>query len=324
MSLIEVKNLSRTFRQYKKEPGLKGTLKSLFKREFFTTTAVDNISFNIEEGEFVGFLGPNGAGKTTTLKILSGILYPSDGSVLVDGFVPQKRDKEFLKTISLVMGQKSQLLPDLPAMEYFLLMKEIYEIEDTDFLNKIEELADLLDVKDVLKVPVRKLSLGQKMKCEIIASILHNPRILFLDEPTIGLDIVVQKKLRDFLKEYNKKHKTTIILTSHYMEDVEALCDRIIVINKGNKIYDGKLDELVKKHATHKEVKIVLKDKSNVGEISNYGEILEQIDNSTFKLKIERDELSSTISKILNEHEISDLDVNEIPLDSIIRSIFSS
>ncbi len=324
MSLIEVKNLTRTFVQYKKEPGLKGTLKSLFKREQFETTAVDNVSFNIEEGEFVGFLGPNGAGKTTTLKMLSGILHPTTGTLKVGSFSPQKREKAFLKMISLVMGQKSQLLPDLPAMEYYLLTKEIYEVKDADFTEKINELAELLDVQDVLKVPVRKLSLGQKMKCEIIASILHNPRILFLDEPTIGLDIVVQKKLRDFLKEYNQKYKTTIILTSHYMEDVEALCERIIVINKGKMIYDGKLNELVKKHATHKEVKVVLKEPKNRALIEKYGVVLEETDHIIYKIQIEREKLSRSIAQLLEENEVSDLDVNEIPLDSIIRSIFAS
>lgn len=324
MGIINVKNVVRSFKQYKKAPGLKGTLKSIFKREHFNTIAVNNISFNIQEGEIVGFLGPNGAGKTTTLKMLSGILHPSEGQITVAGFNPQKRDKEFLKTISLVMGQKTQLLPDLPPMEYFLLMKEIYEIKESDFKSKIEELAELLDVKEVLNIPVRKLSLGQKMKCEIIASILHNPRILFLDEPTIGLDIVVQKKLRDFLKEYNRKFKTTIILTSHYMEDVEALCSRIIVINKGTLIYDGNLEQLVRTHATHKEVRIELTNVVSEDSITKFGEVVENIDNKIFKIKIEQDNLSKKISQLLFENEVVDIDVNEISLDDVIRSIFSS
>lgn len=246
---IEVKNLSKTYEYYKKQPGLLASVKGLFSREKLYTEAVKEINFNIEEGELVGFLGPNGAGKTTTLKILSGILYPSGGEAKVLGHIPWKRQKEYQKQFALVMGQKNQLWWDLPAMESFVLNKEIYEVPDKEFKENLEELTELLDVKDILDVQVRKLSLGQRMKCELIAALLHKPKVLFLDEPTIGLDVVAQKNIRDFIKKYNKEEKTTIILTSHYMEDISQLCQRIIIIDLGRIVYDGRLDDLMKKYA---------------------------------------------------------------------------
>lgn len=248
MSIIEVKNLSKNFRSYQKEPGISGAIKSFFYRKHYDVKAVENISFDIERGELIGFIGPNGAGKTTTLKMLSGLLYPSSGRISVLGSTPFNRKPDFLKQISLVMGQKNQLWWDLPAMDTFLLNKEIYEVSDEDFKTRVEELSELLDVKDILNVQVRKLSLGQRMKCELMAALIHQPKILFLDEPTIGLDVVVQQRLRDFIKEYNEKHKATILLTSHYMRDVKQLCDRVIVINFGSIIYDGDLNALLKKY----------------------------------------------------------------------------
>lgn len=226
-----------------------GSVRSLVKREHFDVPAVKDVSFDIEEGELIGFIGPNGAGKTTTLKMLSGLIYPSGGEISVLGYKPFDRKKEFLKQISLVMGQKNQLWWDLPPMDTFLLNKEIYEISDADFNERVEELSELLDVKDILQVQVRKLSLGQRMKCELMAALMHQPKILFLDEPTIGLDVVVQQRLRHFITAYNKKHKATIILTSHYMQDVKQLCDRVIVINFGGLIYDGRLSDLTTKYA---------------------------------------------------------------------------
>lgn len=249
MPIIEVKNLHKSFKIYQKEPGLAGSFKSLFHRKYEKKEAVKDVSFTIEEGELIGFIGPNGAGKTTTLKMLSGLLYPSGGHVSVLGFTPFDRKHEFLKQISLVMGQKNQLWWDLPPMDTFLLNKEIYEILDTDFKKRVEELSELLDVKDILNVQVRKLSLGQRMKCELMAALLHHPKIFFLDEPTIGLDVVAQQKLRDFIKEYNEKYKATILLTSHYMRDVKQLCKRVVVINYGEIIYDGDLDQLMKEYA---------------------------------------------------------------------------
>lgn len=243
--IISVSRLSKYYQIHKKEPGLVGSIKSLFVRKYETVKAVEDISFTVEEGELIGFIGPNGAGKTTTLKCLSGLLYPDSGTINVLGFTPFDRKTEFLKQISLVMGQKNQLWWDLPVIESLLLNKEIYEIEDQEFQERVSTLAKLLAVEDLLTVQVKKLSLGQRMKCELIAALIHSPKVLFLDEPTIGLDVVMQQKLREFIKAYNEKHKATILLTSHYMRDVQDLCKRVIIINHGKILFDGPLDNLV-------------------------------------------------------------------------------
>ncbi|MEK7623660.1 MAG: ABC transporter ATP-binding protein, partial [Patescibacteria group bacterium] len=251
MPIISVNNLSKTYEYYKKQPGLLNSLKSLFHREKLFTKAVKDVSFTIDEGEFVGFLGPNGAGKTTTLKMLSGIIYPTTGTASVLGYTPWKRQPVFQKQFALVMGQKNQLWWDLPAMESFLLNKEIYEVPEKQFRATLDELTELLDIGKLLDIPVRKLSLGERMKCELVAALLHSPKVLFLDEPTIGLDVVSQHNIRQFLKTYNKEKKTTIILTSHYMEDVEALCERVVIINHGALMYDGSLQQLLDKYIDH-------------------------------------------------------------------------
>ncbi|MDO8639697.1 MAG: ATP-binding cassette domain-containing protein, partial [bacterium] len=260
MPVISISNLSKHYEVHKKEPGLSGSLKSLFARKYETIKAVDEISFEINEGELVGFIGPNGAGKTTTLKCLSGLLYPTKGKISVLGFTPFDRKKEFLKQISLIMGQKNQLWWDLPAVDTFLLNKEIYEIPNNQYKKILDELLVLLEVTDLIKVPVKKLSLGQRMKMELIAALLHSPKVLFLDEPTIGLDVVMQKKLREFIREYNKRYKATIILTSHYMGDVEELCKRVIVINYGKIIFDGEISNLVKQYAPYKLITVLFKE----------------------------------------------------------------
>ena len=234
-----------------------GSIKSLISRKYEKVKAVDEISFQIEEGELVGFIGPNGAGKTTTLKCLSGLLYPTSGEVSVLGFTPFQREHAYLKQIALVMGQKNQLWWDLPVYDTFLLNKEIYEISDQKFEEVVSRLSGLLDVEHLLKIQVRKLSLGERMKMELIASLIHSPKVLFLDEPTIGLDVIMQKNLREFIKEYNKKFGATIILTSHYMKDVEALCKRVIIINFGKILYDGLLSELIKKFAPYKLITVI-------------------------------------------------------------------
>src|SRR3989338_9575080 len=233
MAVIKVDKLCKYYQVHQKEPGLTGSLKSLFARKYYDVKAVDDISFEIEEGELIGFIGPNGAGKTTTLKTLSGLLYPTSGEVSVLGYTPWKRQPEFQKQFALVMGQKNQLWWDLPAIESFILNKEIYEVPAEKYQKTLDELVDLLEVRDILKIQVRKLSLGQRMKMELIAALIHSPKILFLDEPTIGLDVVMQKKMRDFIKEYNRRFKATIILTSHYMDDVKELCERVIIIDHG-------------------------------------------------------------------------------------------
>jgi len=242
--IIEIHSLSKTFRVPQKSPGLMGALKGLFSRRFREVQAVRDISFVVEEGELVGFLGPNGAGKTTTLKMLSGLLHPSSGEAKVLGFTPWKRERAFQKQFTMVMGQRSQLWWDLPAWDSFLLNKEIYEIPKAQFEETVKELADLLEINDLLEVPVKKLSLGQRMKAELACSLLHRPRVLFLDEPTIGLDVIMQKKVRDFILAYNKRWKATIILTSHNMDDVSELCSRVLLINHGRVLFEGSLPEL--------------------------------------------------------------------------------
>ncbi len=323
MPIIEVKNLSKTYEYYKKAPGLAASLKSLFWREKLFTQAVKNINFSIEEGGLVGFLGPNGSGKTTTLKMLSGILHPSSGEVRVLGFCPYERKKEYQKQFALVMGQKNQLWWDLPAMESFILNKEIYEIPDKEFEKNLEELSELLDIKDILDVQVRKLSLGQRMKCELVAALLHKPRVLFLDEPTLGLDIVAQKKIRDFIKKYNQKEKTTIILTSHYMEDIRELCERVIIINHGQIVYDGALKNLVKKYAQDKLLKITFEGNNISRErIEQYGEVL-QFNSSSCVIKLPRHKAKSVAAQILSSDlPVDDILIDEVDVDDIIRKIF--
>jgi len=323
MPIIEVKNLSKTYEYYKKSPGLKASIKSLFKREKLFIEAVKNISINIEEGELVGFLGPNGAGKTTTLKMLSGILYPSAGELNVLGHTPWKREKEYQKQFSLVMGQKNQLWWDLPAMESFILNKEIYEVNDSDFKKNLDELINLLGVKDILDIQVRKLSLGQRMKCELIAALLHKPKVLFLDEPTIGLDVVAQKKIRDFIKKYNKEQKTTIILTSHYMDDIKELCERVIIIDHGSIIYDGDLYKLIDHCAPYKLL-IVTFNNNGVSkkDALEFGKI-EKFNQYKVSYKIERDKVKDVAKKLLSSNlPVDDILIDEENIDNIIRDIF--
>lgn len=320
---IQVKNLSRNFQVHLKEPGLMGSLKGLFKREYKIIEAVKKINFSVGAGEFIGFIGPNGAGKTTTLKMLSGLLYPTEGEVSVLGYTPFERKNDFLKQISLVMGQKNQLWWDLPAIETFNLNKEIYEIPDKRYKEVLDELIEMLDVGEIINQQVRKLSLGQRMKCELIASLIHTPKVMFLDEPTIGLDVVVQKNLRTFIKEYNKKYNSTIILTSHYMGDIAELCERVIIINKGEIGYDGNFEDLVKRYAQTKTIALVFRE--NVGKeiLEQYGTILEY---QPLKATIEtsRGETRETASRVLQDLPVDDLEISETPIEEVIREIFQN
>jgi len=323
MKTIEVKNLSKVYEYYKKQPGLWASVKGLFKREKLFTEAVKSINFSIEEGELVGFLGPNGAGKTTTLKMLSGILYPSSGEASVLGFTPHKRQKEYQKQFALVMGQKNQLWWDLPAMESFILNKEIYEVSDQDFKKNLDELVELLDIKDILDVQVRKLSLGQRMKCELVAALLHKPKILFLDEPTIGLDVVAQKNIRDFIKKYNQEQKTTIILTSHYMDDIKELCKRVVIIDHGTIIYDGALDDLIKKYAPYKVLNITFNDKGvTKKQVEEYG-IIQKYNQYAVSIEVNREEVKKVATAILSSDlPVDDIMIDEVDIDEVIRKIF--
>lgn len=325
MSIIQAKNISKDYEFYRKEPGLKGSFKAFFNRKVQIAKAVKDVSFSINKGELVGFLGPNGAGKTTTLKLLSGIIHPTTGTVSVLGFNPQKREKNYQKQFALVMGQKNQLLLDLPARESFLLRKVIYEIPDNDYKKNLSELVELLDVQSFLDIQVRKLSLGQRMKCELIAALLHKPKVLFLDEPTIGLDVIAQKNIRDFIKKYNQKEKTTIILTSHYMEDIKELCSRVIIINLGSIIYDGNLNDLLKEYVSYKVLKITFtkpvktqKVLKNFGEIVSFNEF-----ECTIKVPIEK--TKQTAIKILSSDiPVEDILINEDSIDDVIRTIFNN
>lgn len=321
MATIEVRGLSKTYEYYKKQAGLWNSVKSLFKREKLFTQAVKNVNFSIKEGEFVGFLGPNGAGKTTTLKMLSGILYPTSGQATVLDYTPWKRQKEFQKQFALVMGQKNQLWWDLPAMESFILNKEIYEVPDEQFNKTLDELTELLDIKHIVDVQVRKLSLGERMKCELVAALLHSPKVLFLDEPTIGLDVVSQNNIREFLKKYNKEKKITIVLTSHYMEDVEELCERVIIINHGELIYDGKLIKLLDQYIDHKILEASFTEDVPMARLQELGEVKEHTKRRAI-IEVPKDHAKQVAVQLLNTFPVDDILINEVEIDDVIRKIF--
>ena len=322
MPVIEVKNLKKYYRVHQKEPGLAGSIKSLFHRKYYDAKAVDGVSFSIDEGELIGFIGPNGAGKTTTLKVLSGLLYPTSGHVSVLGYIPWDRKPAFQKQFSLVMGQKNQLWWDLPAMESFILNKEIYEVPEAQYKKTLDELVDLLEVKDYLKVQVRKLSLGQRMKMELIAALIHSPKILFLDEPTIGLDVVMQKKMRDFIKEYNRRFNSTIILTSHYMDDVKELCERVIIIDKGKLLFDGALSEIIKKFANHKLLTVVFSEPVDEKKLADIG-VVKKFDYPQCVISVRRNATSLAAAELLQHFPVADLNIEEPQIEDIIREVFT-
>jgi ABC-2 type transport system ATP-binding protein len=319
--VISVRNLKKTYTSYRKPAGFWGSVKSLVHRETIETDAVKSMDFTIQKGEFVGFLGPNGAGKTTTLKMLSGILYPTSGEASVLGFTPWERKAAFQKRFAIVMGQKSQLWWDLPAMESFLLNKEIYEIEDKEFQKNLKELTFLLQIENLLDVPVRKLSLGERMKAELVASLLHKPEVLFLDEPTIGLDVTSQLAIRDFLRRYNEKAKTTILLTSHYMEDVQALCTRVIIINKGEKVYDGALEDLVRKTSDHKVLTVTFTAPVERGALASFGTIAEH-QAQRVVLHVSREQSKHVAATLLTDLPVDDLLIDEPDVEDVIRKVY--
>src|SRR5688572_22328781 len=288
--VIEVEGLTKVYRTYKKKPGFRGALRGLWKREYETVAAAKDVTFKVAQGELVGFLGPNGAGKTTTLKMLAGLLYPSGGRAKVLGFTPWEREDGYRRPFALLLGQKNQLWWDLPARESLELNARIYGIEKERFERTVDELTTLLSVKEKLNVMVRELSLGERMKMELIAALLHEPKVLFLDEPTIGLDVVSQKTVREFLRQYNTKQKTTILLTSHYMADIQALCRRVIIIDKGTLFFDGRLDEVLDRFVDFKLVTIQCADHAPArnSNLARFGDIIEHTPGSV-KLKIKRD-----------------------------------
>lgn len=321
MSAIEAKGLTKIYRTYKKQPGLAGAIKGLFKRDYEPLRAADNVTFSIEEGEFVGFLGPNGAGKTTVLKMLSGLLHPTSGTATVLGFTPWERKDGLKRQFALLMGQKNALWWDLPARESLELNKAIYGIVQSDFDKIVNELVDLLDVRDKLDVMVRELSLGERMKMELIAALLHQPRVLFLDEPTIGLDVISQKKVREFLREYNQKRRITTILTSHYMQDIEELCARVLIIDHGKLFFDGPLDEIVDRFASYKILTFTFAG-STAPDLSIHGTIL-QNRFPIVTLQVERTQVADVCRKILAECAINDLEVSDVPIEQVISEIFA-
>jgi ABC-2 type transport system ATP-binding protein len=324
MPVIEVNGLTRTFRTYQKQPGLGGAFKGLFHRKHEDIVAVNNVSFNIEPGELVGFLGPNGAGKTTTLKMLAGLLHPTGGSARVLGHVPWERNDDYRRQFALVLGQKNQLWWDLPARESLELNAKIYGIPDDRFERTVAEMTELLAVREKLNVAVRELSLGERMKMELIASLLHRPRVLFLDEPTIGLDVVSQKTVREFLRAHNAREKTTILLTSHYMADIQELCERVIIIDRGAISFDGRLNEILDRFADFKLVTIQVEGAAGfpAGHLDKYGDIVEQNPGGV-TLKVKRDRVIPVCKALLDELPVTDIDIQEVPIEDVIRRIFA-
>lgn len=323
MSQIEVRDLKKHYEVHHKEAGLRGSIRSLVRREIKIVRAVDGISFDLEPGEIVGFLGPNGAGKTTTLKVLSGLLYPTGGGARVLGFTPHERKREFLRQITLVMGQKNQLIWDLPANETFLVNQAVYEIPDDEYRRTLAELTDLLGLEGLLTKQVRKLSLGERMKCELAAALLHCPKVLFLDEPTIGLDVTMQAKIREFIAAYNVRHQATVILTSHYMADVTALAKRVIVIDRGKLIYDGNLGALIHDIAPYKVINVTLRRPVHSGELERYGRV-QSIDTLQASLEVARSTTSDVAARLLRDFPVDDLTIEEPPVEEVISRVFRS
>ncbi|MEK7390298.1 MAG: ATP-binding cassette domain-containing protein [Elusimicrobiota bacterium] len=319
---IETRELVKDYRSPLKEPGLWGGVKSLFHREYKDTRAVDGVSFRIDEGELVGFLGPNGAGKTTTLKMLSGLLTPTSGRATALGFTPWNREPSFQRSISLVMGQRSQLWWEIPAYETLRLNQAIYGLSEAEFRSHLDELVDLLELREHLFVPVKKLSLGQRMRAELAAALLHRPRLLLLDEPTIGLDVVMQKKVREFIKAYNARYGATIMLTSHNMTDVVELCRRVIVIDKGRILYDGSLDRLVESHADYKILRARFSKAVDATGLETIGKIV-KIGAFDVTLEIPRARMAAGATALLSSYPVADLNVEDVAIDDIIRRLFT-
>lgn len=328
MAIVNVSGLSKVYNIAVKEDGLVATLKHFWHRQYRPIAAVKDISFEIESGEMVGFLGANGAGKTTTLKMLTGLVYPSSGKIQVAGYIPFRRDQGFLQKITLVMGQKQQLIWDLPAIDSLRMNAAVYDIPENVFKHRLGELTEMLSLEGKLSQAMRKLSLGERMKAELLAALLHQPQVLFLDEPTLGLDVNAQASVRKFLKEYNDRYGATILLTSHYMADITALCKRVLLIHQGGLIYDGSLDSLHDSFAPYREVRVELGANYNVdaelsGFLGKYGQIL-HIDGQSVCFLVQREDLTRTVSQILAELEVLDLAVSEPAIEEVIGRVFSA
>ncbi|MEJ7770348.1 MAG: ATP-binding cassette domain-containing protein [Geodermatophilaceae bacterium] len=317
---IEVSDLRKTFRVPEREAGMRASVRSLVRRKYRDVRAVDGVSFDVLAGEIVGFLGPNGAGKTTTLKMLSGLLFPTSGQISVLGHVPSRRERDYLRRMTLVMGNRNQLQWDIPALDSFEMNRAIYRIPEADFRVARDEIVELLEIGDLVRKPVRTLSLGERMKAEIAASLLHRPQVLYLDEPTIGLDVTMQKRIRSFLAEYNQRHGATVLLTSHYMADVQALCKRVIIIDRGSILYDGGLRELSTRYSPHQTINVVLSDAEN--DLSGYGEVLSAQDGR-ISLKVAKSETSAVAARLLADFAVSDLTIEDPPIEDVIEQVFA-
>ena len=318
--IVHVSELTKIFKVPEREAGLRAAAKALVRRHTRAVCAVDAISFEIGAGEVVGFLGPNGAGKTTTLKMLAGLLYPTGGEARVLGFVPSKRERDYLRQMTMVMGNRNQLQWDIPALDSFELNRAIYRLRREDYLAMRDELVELLEVGDLVRKPVRNLSLGERMKVEIVGSLLHRPQVLFLDEPTIGLDVTMQKRIRTFVAEYNRRHGATVLLTSHYMADVEALCKRVIVIHHGRILFDGALASLADEFAAYKTIGVVLAN--GAAPLDAYGEVVHH-EGDRVSLRVPKLETSRVAARLLADHDVLDLTIEEPPIEDVIESVFA-
>ncbi|WP_044499739.1 ATP-binding cassette domain-containing protein [Nostoc sp. PCC 7107] len=323
MPHIFVENLSKSYPVAIKEPGIAGTITHFFRRTYRSIQAVENVSFEIAPGEVVGFLGPNGAGKTTTLKMLTGLIHPTSGTVRVAGHVPFLRQEAFLQKITLVMGQKQQLIWDLPAIDSLKINAAVYDISDQEFSHRLRELTEMLNLQGKLTQPVRKLSLGERMKAELLAALLHRPQVLFLDEPTLGLDVNAQVAVRDFLRDYNQRYQATVLLTSHYMADITALCQRVLLIHQGKLMYDGSLDGLLERFAPYREIHVELAQPLSREKLRFYGDV-QLLDGRSVCFMVEQEALTRTVSKILSELEVIDLKVTEPPIEEVIGKVFQA
>ena len=320
--VIQLDELSKVYRVNEREAGLVAAMRSFVKRKTRDVQAVDEISFSVDEGEIVGFLGPNGAGKTTTLKMLSGLLHPTGGRVSVLGYRPWERNRDYLRRMTLVMGQRNQLLWDIPVIDTFELNRAVYRIPEAEYRRVVDELTELLDLAPVLRKPTRNLSLGERMKCEIAAALLHSPSVLYLDEPTIGLDVTMQRRIRQFITEYNQRTGATVLLTSHYMADVEALCKRVIVIHHGKLLYDGELSRLADRFAPFKTVEVELQNGTGGRSLAQYGELISQSEGRV-TLRIPKAETAAVTGRLLAELDVSDLTVQDPPIEDVIEHVFS-
>jgi ABC-2 type transport system ATP-binding protein len=326
--LIYVRNLSKLFRSFKRREGVWGSIQNLFVREYRTVAAVESVSFSIERGEMVGYIGPNGAGKSTTIKMLTGILVPSAGEIRINGFNPHRQRRQYVKTIGVVFGQRTQLWWDIAVIESFKLLRRIYDVSQRDFDARMEQFDAILNLREYLHTPVRKLSLGERMRCDIAAALLHNPPLLFLDEPTIGLDVVAKDHIRQFLRTINREFRTTVLLTTHDLDDIEELCRRIMIIDRGKVLYDGQLAQLKQQLLRIKQIKFVLKDRSQTGALAAFsrdGLEVEQADELTYRIRFDRVNISTSdlIRQILSTVEVRDLLIEDEPIEEIIKRIYA-